>query len=344
MSGGNLAVSVVPLEDTAAVDALCAQAPTPSLYQTPVWAQVLHRGFGMRVAWLVWTRGSTPVGYVPVAWSRKWWTRRVSSLPFTPSLEPVWAEDAMPDAAWDLAWTALQEVGARGWIVKAAVPRGAPLTDQYVRAVVPLDRALEEVRRAYAPATARGLRKAKREGVAVRPWRREDVGLAARLFVDTRRRQGVPTYPQAFLTALESDLLIPGRAQVWVAEVGGRPVSLLVCFPGTPWVYAFGASVADAVALRARPNNALFDHAIAAAHAAGAPALDLGPSPMGHDNLRRFKRQWGASEESVTHTGFGVVGGLAREGPAVRSAQVVLRHCPRSLYQALSEVLIRLVE
>lgn len=340
----SLTTELISPKDFSEIEPFLAEKTPNTLYQNPLWLRALSKGFGFRTQYLVWRHSGRICAVLPLAWSRKRWTRRAISLPFTYMLEARCSEGVLGDHAWQLAWSTIQKAGGRSWVVKDSVPGGTALGGQYVRSVVNLTQPLTAVRAGYSSSARRALRKAKNSGVEVRAWTKADATICADMIWTNHRLHGVPTYPRNFVRVLFDDLLSRGHALGWLAWAHDKPLGVMIFFPGDTWTYAYGASVTDSEAMRLRPNNLLMDHGIATAHTAGAHALDLGISPLGNKGLRRFKQQWGSNETPVVYTTFGQGRTIKREGLAATVLRATLPRLPSPLYTGVSEALIRLVE
>ena len=332
-----------PLEDLRWLR-LAERAPQASVFHHPVWLGLLGRQYRYPLAAAAVLGGDgEAIAGLPVALVASRLTgRRLVALPFSDSCPPLVAADAPEDAAARLAAAVEDLRRARGLPleVRAAFPELAAPVACFHEHRVDLTPGLEEVERRYASQVRRNIRKARREGVEVER-RVDDVALENfyALHLQTRRRQGVPTQPKAFVLGLGA-LLRGGHGFVSVARHRGRPVAAAVFLhAGGTLTYKYGAS--DPAHQEFRPNNLLFADAIAWGCEHGLRELDLGRTDLGHEGLSSFKRSWGAAEEPLAHTYAG--GRAPGPGPsrAERLLAPVIRRGPALTGRVIGEVLYR---
>jgi nucleoside-diphosphate-sugar epimerase len=161
--------------------------------------------------------------------------------------------------------------------------------------VLRLDRPLEDVRRDYAPALRRALRRAGREGVTVAVERDlSAVRPAYPHYVARMREIGAAVKPWRFVEGLvRRELAVP-----FVARLHGGVAGFLVLLP-TPSVAIYWISAQDPRAASVRPMPAMLDAAVEWAHARGIALFSLGES-HGRPGLIRFKQGFGPERaESV---------------------------------------------
>lgn len=159
------------------------------------------------------------------------------------------------------------------------------------------------------------------------------------LHVQTRRRQGLPTQPRSFIRAF-GDLFAQGLGFVSLARHDDEVAAAAVFLAnGRTATYKYGAS--DRAALASRPNNLLFDDAIAWAAAEGFASLDLGRTDHGHEGLRAFKRGWGARELELSYTYAGRRPPSPGPGPARRALAAAISRSPPLVGRAIGSALYR---
>jgi CelD/BcsL family acetyltransferase involved in cellulose biosynthesis len=135
------------------------------------------------------------------------------------------------------------------------------------------------------------VRKAIKAGVTVRRTdSTADLRRFYRLYLATmRRHRSLPRPFRKFSVA--QDLLGADVCRLYVAELDGRIVGGLVChfFNGMVEIM-YNAS--DERYLSARPNQAVYEHAIVAAIEEGLDSFDFGGA-WPHESLASFKQRWG---------------------------------------------------
>jgi CelD/BcsL family acetyltransferase involved in cellulose biosynthesis len=323
---------------------LADRAPQASIFHHPLWLGLVARQYRYPLAAAaVLDAGGEAVAGLPVALVASRLTgRRLVALPFSDACPPLVAQDAPGDAAARLA-VAVEELRRSRDMpleVRGAFPElGTPVM-RFHQHRIALTAGLEDVERGYAPQVRRNVRKARREGVEIR--RRVDAAALEEFYalhLRTRRRQGVPTQPKAYVLGLGA-LLDAGHGFVSIARLAGRPVAAAVFLhAGGTLTYKYGAS--DPQFQRSRPNNLLFADAIAWACEQGLRELDLGRTDLGNEGLRAFKRSWGAPEEPLAHTYAG--GPAPGPGPSLpaRLLAPVIRRGPALTGRVIGEVLYR---
>lgn len=166
------------------------------------------------------------------------------------------------------------------------------------------------------------------------------------MMIDTRRRQNVPIYPKRFFEEMYG-LIQNGLATLEIGKVDGQDVCGLIRYPmGKDMVYGYGASFNNREALRLRPNNLLFWHAIQRAKKGGYRNFDFGTSTLtGNEGLIRFKEGFGAQTRPLYYlyysqsekTGHPTV----QEASWSKLAGKILARLPFPIYQKLSEMIFR---
>jgi hypothetical protein len=111
-------------------------------------------------------------------------------------------------------------------------------------------------------------------------------------------------------------------------------------------IYSYGGSCKDDSALRKRPNEAVFWHAIREMKRAGMEVFDFGSTPVAHANLLRFKKKWNTKTEDLFYLYWKDghrTGGFNREGSAARFVSRSLTVLPERLFEMVGKRLIRQV-
>ncbi|MDX6467480.1 MAG: hypothetical protein QOI27_2520 [Gaiellaceae bacterium] len=265
-------------------------------FHLPAWAHLLAECYGFRPFVAALLRNGAVESGLPVLAVRR---RRWVALPFTDVCPPL--GPAGPLAA------ALDTARGRATLeVRSALPgaSGVPAAWQHVLA---LDRDPERAREGFHRSQVqRNIRRAEREGVLVRTATVETdlTETFYALHVRTRRRLGAPVQRRRFFSLLWRHLLAEGHGCALIAEHEGVPAAGAVFLTaGTTVVYKYGAS--DERLWGARPNHAIFWHAIRAACADGRERLDFGRTDFADTGLREFKLGWGAAEEQLVYSSLG---------------------------------------
>ena len=122
-------------------------------------------------------------------------------------------------------------------------------------------------------------------------------------------------------------------------EVHDRPVAGVVLLTwNSNLVFKYGAS--DHHHWRLRPNNLLFAETIRWACANGYTEFDLGRTDVAAETLRRFKRGWGAQEDTLEYRRIGK-GRTVVEAGSNTMLRAALRHSPRWVVRLTGEIVYR---
>jgi lipid II:glycine glycyltransferase (peptidoglycan interpeptide bridge formation enzyme) len=117
----------------------------------------------------------------------------------------------------------------------------------------------------------------------------------------TRRRKGLPVQPRKFFELLQEYVLAKGLGFVLLAYKDQECLAggLFLHWQRT-LTYKYAASSGEEQ--QYRPNNLLTWTAIRWGCENGYQLFDLGRTELDNAGLRRFKKGWGALEESLTYS------------------------------------------
>jgi CelD/BcsL family acetyltransferase involved in cellulose biosynthesis len=323
------------LEDprwSALVEADSASLP----FHRPAWGRFLADCYRYR-AFVVGVNGPDGrlVAGVPLVETRSpLGSRAWTSLPFADNCGPVVLPDADGGAVARLV-DELEHARSDARVARVEVREALPGTAPVVRPAAVLHRLTldsdpDAVAKRFRSGTRQGIRAAAKAGVVVRRGDSASdlTDVFYSLHVQTRRRLGVPVQGRRFFRLLWERVLAPGGGFVLVASVEDEPVAAAVFLTGgNTVVYKYGAS--DDRALKARPNNALFAHAIEWACTNGCTTFDFGRSDFEGEGLRRFKSSWGAEETELLYSTLGNAGAAdSGHGRLGALAATVIRRSP----------------
>lgn len=305
-------------------------------FHHPSWAAVLAEVYRYRAfALLFGDEAGLPLIEVRSPLGGRRWV----SLPFTDHCPPL-AEDSTGLAA-------LLEEERRRASIRSVEVRGA-LTGARTGAAalahrLELDSDPETVfARFHRGQVQRGIRKAEKNGLAVvaASEERDMTHVFYPLFVETRRRLGVPVQPRRFFERLWHRMIQPGLGSVLLVFHDSTPVAggVFLTWNGTT-VYKYGASNAATWALR--PNHLLFWTAIREACARGDTVFDFGRTDFHSEGLRAFKSGWGTREEELVYSTLSARAPATSSGRIVRAAGAVIRRSPPWVSRAAGELLYK---
>ena len=334
---------VDPVEDPR-WEAFVARAVDASIFHHPAWLALLRDQYGYGfTACCVCDAGGEIVAGLPMARVDSRLTgRRLVAVPFSDLCPPL-VEPGARGAAEALAQAIREAQAAAGVPLQVRGPvvalREAQVAGRFLHHRLALGDSAEDSLAAAKPAIARGIAKARREGVAIE--RRTDTRALETFYalhLRTRRRQGVPTQPKRFVMSF-AELFARDLGFVLLAVHGGRPIAAAVflTFNGR-LVYKYGAS--DERSLAVRPNNLLFEAAIGWGAANGMRELDFGRTDLDNAGLAQFKRSWGATEETLAYT---YLGGEPPDGwrRGERLLGAIIRRTPQATSRLVGALLYR---
>jgi CelD/BcsL family acetyltransferase involved in cellulose biosynthesis len=312
-------------------------------FHDPAWAALIAECYGLEghVLALLGEGGAIEGGIPLLAPPRlPGKPRRLVSLPFTDSLEPLVDPGAEHVIAASLEAARL-ELGLGGIDLRGYLPGATALASDAFVHVLALSPDPDELLLGMGKTRRRNIRSADAAGFDVRRGmeERDLTDTYFRLHLATRRRLGVPAQPARFFRLLWRRIIEPGGGFVLLAYRGSRPVAgaVFLTSPRTA-VYKFSASDGDRRSQG--PTEILLWTAIAEVAAQGLERFDLGRSDASASGLRAFKSSWGAHEEPLVYS---TVGGAHDRGTPTTPglASTVLRRAPTWVTRATGELLYR---
>jgi CelD/BcsL family acetyltransferase involved in cellulose biosynthesis len=319
-----------------------------SVFHHPAWLALVGNRYRYVITALcvVGDDGAILAGIPLARVSSRLTGRRLVAIPFSDVCPPAYAADAGEDAVAALAQALADAHTGTGLDVEIRWPMdgipGAHVVDRFLTHRLALEPDADAVlARASKSQVRRGIAKAKREGVvATASTDRAALGEFYGLHEQTRRRQVVPVQPRDFILRFE-ELFARGLGYVMISRHEGRAISAAVFLNyGGTLTYKYGAS--DDEFLNLRPNHMLFAEAIRRGCAEGLRELDFGRTDPDNEGLARFKRSWGAEEETLAYTY--VAGDAPKDdgnGLAERVIAEAIRRGPPSTGRVIGTALYR---
>jgi CelD/BcsL family acetyltransferase involved in cellulose biosynthesis len=318
---------------------LVGRDPKATAFHHPAWSAALAAAYGFRPLLVTVEENGAIVSGLPVLEIRSLRGRRWVALPFTDRCAPL-GDPRHTARLVDELEAARADAGVASIEVREPLPLDGAERPTFVRHVVPLEPDIDAVERRYAPPVRRAIRQAEASGARIRVGTTES-DVADRFYalhIDTRRRLGLPVQPRRFFRHLWRSLG-PGLCRTVLLEVHDRPIAGVVLLTwNTNLVFKYGAS--DHHHWRLRPNNLLFAETIRWACANGFTEFDLGRTDVGAETLRRFKRGWGAQEDTLEYRRIGR-GRTVVEAGSSTMLRAALRHSPRWVVRLTGEVVYR---
>ena len=324
--------------------------PYGLLCHTSAWRRALERSFEHIEARFLVLRGDTGASIraaLPLFRVRSRLTgRRLVSIPFATLCDPLVRSReelrALLDAALALS------AGERCAYVRVRTFRAGPLfdpcrmarTDDNLCHQLMLDQPPDRLMSCFHRSCVRQpIRRALNSGLrAVEVETPDQFRACFSLYLNTRRRLGLPVQPLRFFRHLWAELAPVGGFQLLMAEYDQRPVSCLLLFRYKDRVSAEFEAYDDAY-IPLSPNHFLFWHAIRSACENGYRVFDFGRTSAANEGLLAFKRRWGTEEAPLSEF-FAPAEAASKPGswPATweyRLAQTVIRHCPAAAARSL---------
>lgn len=185
-----------------------------------------------------------------------------------------------------------------------------------------------------ASSCLRNARKAVKSGITIeRTTSAQAYKQFEKLMLLTRRRQGVPPYPQKLYPALRDINLF----RLYMASINDQAVAAIGLLVWKDKViYMYGGSSERGRDLRA--NDLLFHEVIESLASEGMSYLNFGVTPHWQPELLRFKNKWGCSSHSLDYSVKYLTATSAknidvRAGKLGKLAGSIINHMPLPLLQ-----------
>nr|BBH88418.1 peptidoglycan bridge formation protein FemAB [Thermosporothrix sp. COM3] len=320
---------------------LVEQQLQESFFHDQAWLTLVARRYGYHTEILTTTdREGRITGMLPVSLVSSPLTgRRLVSFPFSDYC-PVIAADI--SAERELVCQAL-DLARRSRVRYLELRPGTSLqghdelmeSDLYVRWMLELDSDLGTLWKRLRKPIQRQIKKARNQGVQVRPAReRDEMALYYRLHLLTRNKHGMPAQPRAFFFDLWDAFASRGHLHLLLAEYQGTVIAGMILLAyGSTVRYAYGAS--SERFLQLAPNNLLLWEALSWGGTHGYRRFDFGRTARDNEGLMEFKRRWGAAMEPLPYYYFPEVAGMVATSESSAKYRV-LTACWRRLPPAVA--------
>ncbi len=322
-------IEIDPLADPR-WDRFVLSHPLANGYHLGAWPRVLQQAYRYRPCCLALERDGELVGVMPLVHSGPRLSgARLSSLPTAKSAGPLAVDRAGATALLRASAQLRQDTRVGALNVRSSVAglerqiddvRVASTYPSYVLSLTAADELLEGYKRS-SKNLYRSILKSQRSGLTIadassprelRRW--------YRLYLRTmRKHRSFPRSLRQFEAAMA--LLDPERWRLVTVSKDGQTIAGGV-FHDIAGTVELLYNASDPAHLAARPNHALYWHAIRAAIERGRSAFDFGSADS--QALRSFKEQWGA--DPVDHHAYvnGVSTPADERAPAVSASGTAL--------------------
>ena len=281
--------------------------PEATIFHSSAWARVLVDTYGHLPCYLRVCAEGKLVGLVPVIEVQSLLTkRRGVCLPFTdycaPLLFDVFSRAAVADKLRQVArerkWTYFELRG------DSIISSETTASESYYGHRLDLRPGGKQLFAGFEPSVQRAIRKAERSQLrATVDSTPEAMDSFYRLHARTRRRHGAPPQPRSFFAHIQQNIINAGLGFIVHIRSRDKVVAAAIFFKRkSNAIYKFGASDERMQELRA--NNLAMWKAIEFLSTSGVETLHFGRTAKANEGLRRFKRSWGTTEESINYFRF----------------------------------------
>lgn len=281
---------------------LVANGPS-DVFHSAAWLQVLADTYGFRPQALLTTDPSgRPVAGIPFCVIEGLPTKRIATPPFSDYCDPI----APSVADWMSLQDALVRHGCR--VTVRCLHNEIPVTTGQMAVVsrakwhgLDLDPDIDDLWEGLHSSARRAIRKARKEGVLVRPARDEK---ELRAFFELHLRVRKYKYrllaqPFSFFENIWRQFVDRERGTLLMAILGDRVLGGVFFLEWKDVLYyKFNASDPDYVV--ARPNDLIIWTAIEEARQRGMTRLDFGLSDWDQEGLVRYKRKYASDEKTIS--------------------------------------------
>jgi serine/alanine adding enzyme len=286
----NVVVANTP--DTACDD-FVQRSPGARLCHTPAWTRMIEDAFGHTGYYLVAREQDQICGVLPLTQVRsRLFGNRLISQPFSDYGGPLVTNPAGLEALYQRTVEIARQKRCASVEFRntVALPYDLYLRQDKVSMCLALAPDPEEVWRGLRHKTRNRVSKAQREGFTVVSGGQELLDEFYRAWTVRMHELGTPCYPRRlFRSILET---FPGRAQIFVARLGGMTAAVLFAYTFKGWVQcSWGAALREYD--EKGPNYILNWKAIEYYCGKGMKWFDFGRSTIG-SGQHTFKERWGA--------------------------------------------------
>ena len=333
--------------------------PQGTVYHLSNWKRAVEMSFSHIQGEVVALRDSETgvlIGGVPVYTVRSWLLgKRLVCAPFATRCDPllsVGSVDAAPGEPGSVISALLLRLNAiKADRLEVRTCRPDALSsinwtaqEGFKHHYIELRPDLDELLNTFSRSNVRKrIRKSEREGVRIRRGTTQtDFLSVCRHLFSTRKRLGLPPFPERFLLSLYQ-CFDPVDFCFFVAERGEENIGGLVAFQlGRRFMlehlgYDFSCQHLGV-------SQALYWAAIRYAATAGCKTVSLGRTNAQHEGLMTYKEHWGAKEEDLVYLRYSC--GNNRRGFLLKTNgtsffRQFIRVCPEKLCRVISHLFFR---
>jgi lipid II:glycine glycyltransferase (peptidoglycan interpeptide bridge formation enzyme) len=320
--------------------------PAASIFHHPAWMRVIRATYGYPMFVACVKRDGKICSALPFAEVRSSLTGyRLVSLPFSDHCAPlVCRNDAtLVERLTSFARSHCSQAESR--VELHAEIRELPashLEQHYVVHTLDLTKEPSELFASFDRRTAqRSIGIAEKKRVVVKECRtKAEFELFYSLHLKTRKRLGVPVQPKALFDNIWQHMLMPGVGFALIAFNGDTPIGGGVFFTFNKTV-VFKYSASDMKYKSLQPSHAFIWRAMQTARERGCTTFDFGRTDRSHEQLRRFKNSWNATEHDLNYTVITDRPRPERLSKLQTALGHIIRHSPEFVCRLSGEVLYK---
>jgi CelD/BcsL family acetyltransferase involved in cellulose biosynthesis len=323
-----------------------ATHPDATVFHHPAWIRVIRETYGFPMFAACLQREGRICSGIPLAEVRSALTgHRLVSLPFSDHCMPLVRENDPSHVEKLISFTRVHRVETGARIELHAELRGMSASHLQCNHVLHTLDIRNEPCELFASfdrrTTQRSIRIAEKKNVEVKECRtKAEFDHFYELHVKTRKRLGVPVQPKALFDNIWELMLVRGLGFALIASHGGTPIGGGVFFTFNNTVF-FKYSASDMKYKSLQPSHAFIWAAIQLAYAQGCTTLDFGRTDRLHEQLRRFKNSWSATEHDLNYTIIGELPRSERLSKLQSTLGHIIRRSPKFVCRLSGEVLYK---
>ena len=277
--------------------------PGSSIYHTLEWRHVIQDTYGYRPSYIVARDDNSIIGVLPLFEVNSIINgRRLVSIPFSHWVDILYNDTRTLSQMIDFAkhLTKKRKCGYIEIRHGSELPATAKLirSEHFYDSILDISVSIDDIRDGFKKSVKRAIGKANRSSLVLFEGQNlEDYYTFYRLELETRKRQGAPSYSFGFFKTLYSVLYPKNNIKLYLASNEGKCIAgIIMLYHKQTAIYGYGASISNRELLNMRPNNLLFWQAIQDAHAQGYKYFDFGTTDPSNKGLLRFKSGWGTDD------------------------------------------------
>jgi predicted N-acyltransferase len=314
-------------------------------YHQVAWSQLLAECYSYDpfVVAVVNADGDIVAGMPLMQVSSRLTGRRWVSLPFTDYCPPLCKDSQCLDILVEYLVSQQEKQSLSRIEAKCVLPSRENVykSSDYVRHTIDLSRKFDEVVQGFSRTHKQNTRRASREGLRVKSFAcKKALDTFFSLFVETRRRHGVPVQPKRFFDLFWKHIIAKNLGFVMLVYREELPLAGGV-FLNDNHALTFKYAASCGAGREHRANNLLAWHAIEIACERGYRLFDWGRTDVSNEGLRIFKDRWGSIEIPLSYSVISDRAPVAKPALAAGLMSSLLRYTPPFVCESAGKLLYR---